>query len=307
MTLSGREGMIIKIMKRAITILLFMLVVGATPLHGQHFFGLRGGLGAGTSRFVPLRKTHVIYGIANGGVTWKYYGNQSDWGIRPYLSGIGAEALYFEQAYGHRIRVGGVDTDSVYMRRINSVMVPFMWQPHIYLAGERVLVFMNAGVTLNYNISSKDGYSHREGKAVVDRPYRLTSVRDNRMGYGLCGGLGVALNLGRTESFVEGRYYIGYSDVLKNDNKYAGNPLRSPVDNINISIGFYRRLGGRSLPVAPAPEIPAEVLERLFDSLRPAHWEEEESEFGLDPESDPDEAEDENDEVAEEGMSDVVL
>ena len=40
----------------------------------------------------------------------------------------------------------------------------------------------------------------------------------------------------------EGRYYFGYSDVLRNGTKYQGNPTHSPLDNINVSMAFYYRL-----------------------------------------------------------------
>ena len=51
------------------------------------------------------------------------------------------------------------------------------------------------------------------------------------------------------------RYYFGYSDILKNRNRYYDNgldgtenpfyytPIRSPLDNLSISVGVAFRIG----------------------------------------------------------------
>ena len=41
------------------------------------------------------------------------------------------------------------------------------------------------------------------------------------MGYGLAGGGGVAVLVKQLEFSVRVRYYFGYSDLLRNHNKYA--------------------------------------------------------------------------------------
>lgn len=74
-----------------------------------------------------------------------------------------------------------------------------------------------------------------------DYPMMLT--RDPRWGYGLCGGGGFSVLFGRFEAAFEARYYLGYSDVLRNGTKYTGNPNHSPLDNINLSLAVYYRLG----------------------------------------------------------------
>ena len=70
-------------------------------------------------------------------------------------------------------------------------------------------------------------------------------TRDPRWGYGLCGGGGFSVLFGRFEAAFEARYYLGYSDVLRNGTKYTGNPNHSPLDNINLSLAVYYRLGAR--------------------------------------------------------------
>ena len=58
-----------------------------------------------------------------------------------------------------------------------------------------------------------------------------------------------------------GRYYFGYSDVLRNGTKYQGNPTHSPLDNINISLAFYYRLSKEGIRSAPSRGVAQRMLE----------------------------------------------
>ena len=71
----------------------------------------------------------------------------------------------------------------------------------------------------------------------------MIDIRDNKMGYGLVAGAGLGFYVGRFEFVVEARYWFGYSDILKNHTKYEGNPMRSPMDQLNLSLGVFYRLG----------------------------------------------------------------
>ena len=67
------------------------------------------------------------------------------------------------------------------------------------------------------------------------------------------GGGGIAFLIRRFEINVRARYYFGLSDVVRNRNKYADNgidgsenpfwttPMRSPLDNLTISVGLSYR------------------------------------------------------------------
>jgi hypothetical protein len=108
-----------------------------------------------------------------------------------------------------------------------------------------VRVFVEAALVLSYNISSTYSYENDE------RPggkYEMKIPRDNPFGYGLAGGAGFALLFGQVEVGFKARYDFGYSDILKNRNKYYSNstdgyenpfyytPLRSPIDNLSFSL-----------------------------------------------------------------------
>ena len=125
-------------------------------------------------------------------------------------------------------------------------MLPLVWQPHFYMARNHLRFYIEAAVFFSYNMSSTYVYDDNPSKGGGDYPYK--SVRDNRLGYGLAGGAGFSLLFGQVEFGLRARYWFGYSDLLKNRNKYYDSatdgqenpfyysPLRSPLDNITLSI-----------------------------------------------------------------------
>ena len=58
---------------------------------------------------------------------------------------------------------------------------------------------------------------------------------------------------GKWELMLEGRYYFSYGDIMRNSAVYAGNPVRSPLDNISLSLGFFYRLGDKPHTPLPPP------------------------------------------------------
>jgi hypothetical protein len=131
-----------------------------------------------------------------------------------------------------------------YERKVNAVMVPICWQPHAYMFKQRVRVFMNAGVTLSYVVSSTEKNISYVNGTSEEKDYRMRLTRDNRAGYGLVGGGGISWAMGRLELFAEARYHIGYSDLLKNRNKNETNEyMRSPLDGLQMAMGVFWRIG----------------------------------------------------------------
>ena len=227
-------------MKRFVIILI--LALGASvAVQGQHFVGIKGGWGVGDARFYPNYETPLAYGMLNGGVTWRYYTENPRSLVDRYAGGIAAELEFIQR--GFRREMFG-DKNVEYKRTVNSVILPFMWQPHFYMAQKRFLAFFNAGLTLQYNISSKEYLKDLTTGIETESDYEMLAVRDNRWGYGLCGGVGFGYNAGRVTILAEGRYYFGYSDILKRKTVYEDNFfMRSPLDNIMISFGMSYRLG----------------------------------------------------------------
>ena len=222
-------------MKKIIFIMIFaMATLGAKSLSAQHYIGVRGGYGGGTSRFEPILDDRFFMGLKSFGVSWKYRG------LPKYAGAIQLDLLYAQQGYK---RAENQFADTSYMRTVNSIMLPFMWQPNVQLLKGRAEFFSNLGVYVCYNMNSKYEWVSDRNGVFESGDYEMIDIRDNRMGYGLVAGAGLGVYMGRFEFTLEARYCFGYSDILKNHTKYEGNPLRSPMDQLNLSLGIYYRLG----------------------------------------------------------------
>ncbi len=238
--------------------IIIAFVATLLPMHhtqAQHTVGVMAGAGVGSFRPYPDQVTQSVAGLLNGGVSWRYYTDQR------YVGAIGVDVEFMERAYSYApyasYTAEGED-HSYYTRYWNSIMVPFMWQPHVYMFNNHVRVFLELAVTFSYNMSST--YVNEAARDFLylddwEGDYEYKTARDNRFCYGLMGGGGICYIHGRIEVLARMRYYFGYSDILKNRNKYYGNsndgsenpfyytPTRSPVDNIMVSFGVSYRLG----------------------------------------------------------------
>ncbi len=227
------------------TLLTGVIIMMASPAIAQHYVGFKGGYGSSDTRLYPAWKSPATLGMLSGGVMWRYYSPENpNQPSLSYTGGISIEMQYLQRGYRYESLS---NEDHTYSRRINSLMMPLIWQPHLTMAEDRLRLFLNLGLTFSYNISSTfRTYVTESGETVEKGPYEMLLVRDNRWGYGLCGGLGFEVKVAdRTSLFVEGRYDFGYSDILKAQTKYPGNAFqRSPLDNITLSFGLYYRLGG---------------------------------------------------------------
>ena len=212
----------------------------------QHTFGVSGGLGAATARFYPQQEMKMLMGGTNFGLSWRYYS------LPRFVGAVGVDLEYMQRgfSYGYSYSLSTSPSGeelrdySFYTRRLNSIMLPIIWQPHVYLAKNHVRLYLEAALTFSYNFGGDYEYSDTG----VTGPYNWRLERDNRWNYGLAGGGGFALLFGRYELGVRARYYFGYADLMRNMNKYYDNatdglenpfnqtPMRSPIDNINLSI-----------------------------------------------------------------------
>ena len=236
-------------MKRCISItgaLLALALLLAGPASAQHYLGVRGGYGGGMARFDATNsyKMRLWHGGPSGGISWKYYSPI------PIVGAVQADLQYVTKGF-ERVLIDtdaeGIEHDvSSYTRKLTAIELPFFWHNHVYLNRRRMRLFLNLGVYASYYLSA-----HEQGKdaaltggAEVDRPYTFNMASDNRFDYGLAGGVGVTYLFRRFEVFLEGRYHLGYSDLMKARGKYPGALFaRTPIDMINISTGIYIRLG----------------------------------------------------------------
>ncbi len=224
----------------------------------QHTLGVTMGYGMSTGRFQPSQEMRAIWGTYSGGVTWRYYGKQR------IVGGFGIDLEFVQQGFSFATNTSMVEDRNdkasllYYTRKINSIMLPIVWQPHVYMFKHRLRLYLEAAATFSYNLSSSWEQEYFIDTATKEKgtrggTYDFKLPRDNRWGYGLAGGAGIALLIKQFELNFRARYYFGYSDILRNRNKYANNaddgpenpfyatPLRSPLDNLTISVGLSYR------------------------------------------------------------------
>lgn len=231
-------------------IAVLMILVGtftSTSVSAQHTLTLTGGTGVSMARFYPSEQTKVLWGSETFGLSWRFYSPKPR-----FVGAVGVDLEYLERGFqlGYTYTSEFVDDKEIrhyqyYTRRINSVMLPIVWQPHIYVAKNHLRIFIEAAFVLSYNISSSYEY---ENNRYPGGKYEWKIPRDNRFGYGLSAGAGFALLFGQVEVGIKAKYNFGYSDIVKNRNKYYSNttdgrenpffysPLRSPLDNINVML-----------------------------------------------------------------------
>lgn len=230
------------------------------PASAQHFVGVRGGWGVGYGRFAPISwyTMKPVWGMFSGGLQWKYYGR-----VR-YIGAVGAEVEFLQRAYQLQ---AGLESEDYTRRVYNTVNVPLIWHIHYNFHNNSLRVFLNAGVWASYNLSAVQWI--KIGDVVEKSPYNMRLVRDNPLGYGLLGGLGMNVIMGKWELMFEARYYFSYGDILRNNAVYAGNPVRSPLDNISVSVGVFYRIGPKPhIPLPPSAwNLPDELL--FDDSQQP--------------------------------------
>jgi hypothetical protein len=251
-------------MKRLLTIFSFtlcLLMLCGYRAKAQSVFAVTGGAGMATSRLYPSQETRPIWGTGQAGLSWRYYS------LPRFVGGIGVDLEWLQSGFSYAPYASIYENKKdykYYRRNVNTLMVPIVWQPHFYILKNSVRIYLDAAVTFSYYFSST--FENREiytfgsmigqGLEVIEGKYNMRTERDNRFGYGLAGGVGIDFLIKQVEIGIRGRYYFGFSDILKNRNKYYDNgldqtlypgenpfwysPLRSPLDNIAISlrVGF---------------------------------------------------------------------
>ena len=195
-----------------------MATAGAMEAQAQHTVGVFGGIATGSARFSPAQETKTVFGLVNSGLSWRYYS------LPRFVGAVGADLELLQRGFSYGYTYQTVIDDngieqrdySYYKRQLNSIMLPMIWQPHVYLAKNHIRVYLEAAFTLSYNFGGSYEYDNKDTSGKYD--WRLE--RDNRFNYGLAGGGGFALLFGRYEVGFRARYYFGYADLMRNMNKY---------------------------------------------------------------------------------------
>ena len=243
------------------TLALAALVCFISRAEAQHVVAVTTGAGMATSRIYPAQETRPIWGTWQAGVSWRYYS------LPRFVGGVGIDLDWMQRGFSYAPYASIYEDKKdykYYRRNVNTMMLPVVWQPHVYMFKNHLRIYLEAAVTFSYNFASSFenherytfGSQMSSGVEVIKGKYHMRTERDNRFGYGLAGGGGLDLLFNQIEVGVRVRYDFGFSDILKNRNKYYDNkldqelypgenpfwytPLRSPLDNLTISlrVGF---------------------------------------------------------------------
>lgn len=248
---------------KILTLALVLSVVWIVESRAQHTVAVTGGSGFATARPYPAQEMKPIWGTYQAGFSWRYYSPQrfiACFGIDFELLQRGFSFAPYPHLYEEK------KDYKYYTRTLNSFIIPIVWQPHFYLFKKHLRVYLEAAPTFSFNFASKfyndEKYSiNIDGsvEAPISGKYDFRLERDNRFSFGLRGGAGFDLIFGQVEVGVRAMYDFGYSDILRNRNKYYDNgldsetkpgenpfyftPLRSPLDNLTISMKLGFRIG----------------------------------------------------------------
>ena len=253
-------------MKRFVKILTLAVVLSVALVaksSAQHTIAVTGGTGFATSRLYPAQETRAIWGTYQAGFSWRYYS------MPRFVACFGIDVELLQRGFSYALYPYLYENKKdykYYTRKLNSIVVPIVWQPHVYLFKKHLRVYLEAAPTFSFNFASKfhiEELNAPSGYQPLDKPvsgkYEFRPERDNRFSFGLRGGGGFDLIFGQIEFGVRAMYDFGYSDILRNRNKYYDNmldwankpgenpfyltPLRSPLDNLTLSVKLGFRIG----------------------------------------------------------------
>ena len=207
------------------------------PVKVVHNIGIRGGYGSGSMRREPTRNKRGYSGLMNIGVTYRF-----DVPVQKYMGAITAELNWKQKGFAYETFS---ESGEVYRRRYTVIELPIMWQPYLPLGRGGSRFHLNAGPFVSYVIDGGEYeiYADDGSKETIEKgSYYFDNLRDNRWEYGISAGAGFFIAIRRFAITLDFRYDIGLSDILKGVNKYSGNPFRSPIDHMGVSLGVSFRL-----------------------------------------------------------------
>ena len=206
-------------MKRLFTILTIALITSSLAaqvgeLRNNLAVGFNGGYNLSSVDFSPTIKQGLQPGYT-GGLTLRYTSEK-------YFSLICAAQLelnFSQRGWNETIDDG---TNNTYSRTTNYIEIPFF--AHLGWGEEErgLQFFVNAGpqIGLFLNDSEHYGFTQEDPWDTNWRPNGIIEqygkAVENRLEYGIAGGLGMELKTGVGNFIIEGRYFFGLSDMYGN-------------------------------------------------------------------------------------------
>ena len=176
--------------------------------------GFNAGATFNNVNFSPSIKQGTHQGLI-GGFTARYISEK----YFAMICGLQVECNFSQRGWKEKIEDG---TGNTYQRTLNYVEIPFL--AHLAFGADHRggRFFINAGPQFAFFLNDRE----ERGGGVWNPNYRPNNVVyqygkavENKLDYGITGGLGIELLTGIGHFLVEGRYYNGLSDIYGNRKK----------------------------------------------------------------------------------------
>ncbi|QKG78738.1 porin family protein [Tenuifilum thalassicum] len=214
-------------MNRKILTILFSTLI--STCFAQTYFGVKGGYTMSDISFNPVQNTRMLF--ADGfdyGLVFKYYN----------LKYFGFQAELYRVNRGYRQPIDIAELGDTLYKRVNSyIELPIFMQVCFQL--KRTSILVNAGPYIAYMIKASEG-NNSSGQYVM-KNIDINILRDNRIDFGLIGGVGVSYDFNWGTLYADGRIGFGFGDMQ--NHTYGGMPKQSKARFQSINIGYLFRFG----------------------------------------------------------------
>lgn len=201
------------------------------PVIVEHHIGLRFGWGFGSMRREPNKTTVGLpWSLWNLNIAYRF-----DVPAQKYVGCIEFDLGIMQKGYAYK---HANDGDLAYGRIYNTIELPILWQPYFPIGKQGTRIYLSAGPFLSYTISGTEReFNATTGEIIYEQPVKYDDLQDYFWGFGITAGGGIVVAIKRFSINAEFRYTIGLSDIIRGPEFVPGNPFRTPVDQMSISLG----------------------------------------------------------------------
>ena len=196
------------------------VLLAASAARAQHTVGVFGGFGTGTARFYPAQETKSVGGRFSGGFSWRYYS------ATRFVGCVGVDLEFLQRGFAYAPFASTTENEADYVyytRKLNSFVVPLVWQPHFYLARRHLRVYLEAALT---NIEKMPQGTFDE---IIEKYVEMNVAHPFREGNGRSMRIWLDLMLKNGIGQV-----VDWSKVDKED--YLLAMERSPIKDVEIKV-----------------------------------------------------------------------
>lgn len=222
--------------------ILLLAIISINPVVAQKkdafksefYLGVGGGAMSTSLDFMPTIQQAFMMGV-KGGISTKV--------ITEKHSGLVAEVNYAKRGWTEEF---DPELDFSYSRTLDYLEIPVL--THIYF-GKKLRFIVNAGPQISILLNDKQTMSQALADDIAEKqaadPEAPIGVQYSssdalkKFDYGLTGGAGLELKMGRGNLNLEGRYYFGLGDLFESRRSQNAYFSRSAHRLIEAKLTYY--------------------------------------------------------------------